>query len=449
MNNEPREKLRELIVEYGRSLCDDPRRCEALLKDYCGQYKREIFVLITALKNRVADDLIKAPTGVPQVMILARLVKRLEDELAMTAEAAQWAVESWVLALAAVTLDEDSYRQAVPFFKQAVQHFAQAATDAKQAVKLLIDAMLGAGLEPSIIAKMKPHALRFIQEMQSGKIDLTEAPAVPPRASVALPTTPVLKPLSVFRDRLRDGSTGPAMIVIPAGGFWMGSPDNEVEREDNERRHRVLITRPFAIGQYAVTVKEYDHFCEDQRKTKPEYAVWDRGNSLVIRGNRPVINVDWFDALTYARWLSVQTGQNYRLPTEAEWEYAARAGTETAFWWGNDISPDQANYHGDFTYHYGLEGIYRKQTVPVDQFEPNPWGLYQVHGNVYEWTGSQYDENYGGVENQYANEKYSGPLAVRGGHWDTDPGCLRSACRARLYPYIRFNIQGFRLARSL
>ena len=79
MNNEPREKLRELIVEYGRSLCDDPRRCEALLKDYCGQYKREIFVMIAALKNRVADDLLKAPAGVPQVMILARLVKRLED----------------------------------------------------------------------------------------------------------------------------------------------------------------------------------------------------------------------------------------------------------------------------------------------------------------------------------------------------------------------------------
>ncbi len=302
MNNEPREKLRELIVEYGRSLCDDPRRCEALLKDYCGQYKREIFVLITAQKNRVADDLIKAPIGVPQVMILARLVKRLEDELAMTAEAAQWAVESWVLALAAVTFDEDSYRQAVPFFKQTVQHFAQVVTDAKQAVKLLIDAMLGAGLDPSIIAKMKPHALRFIQEVQSGKIELTEATATPPRVVVAPPTPPVLKPLSIFHDQLRDGGAGPAMIVIPAGEFWMGSPESEAEREDNERRHRVKIERPFAIGRYTVTVKEYDHFCEDQRKTKPEYADWDRGSNLVIRGIRPVINVDWFDALTYARW---------------------------------------------------------------------------------------------------------------------------------------------------
>ncbi len=103
MNDLPRQKLRELIIEYGRSLCDDPRRCEALLKDYCGQYKREIFVLVSALKNRVADDLLKTSASVPQSILLARLHKRLEEELAMTAEAAHWAVESWALALGVIT----------------------------------------------------------------------------------------------------------------------------------------------------------------------------------------------------------------------------------------------------------------------------------------------------------------------------------------------------------
>ncbi len=102
MNDEPRQKLRELIIEYGRSLCDDPRRCEALLKDYCGQYKREIFVLVGALRNRVADDLLKASSGVPQSILLARLNKQLEEELAMTPEAAHWAVESWALALGVI-----------------------------------------------------------------------------------------------------------------------------------------------------------------------------------------------------------------------------------------------------------------------------------------------------------------------------------------------------------
>lgn len=103
MNDLPRQKLRELIIQYGRSLCDDPRRCEALLKDYCGQYKREIFVLVSALKNRVADDLLKTSASVPQPILLARLNRQLEEELAMTAEAAHWAVESWALALGAIT----------------------------------------------------------------------------------------------------------------------------------------------------------------------------------------------------------------------------------------------------------------------------------------------------------------------------------------------------------
>ncbi len=99
MHDLPRQKLRELIIEYGRSLCDDPRRCEALLKDYCGQYKREIFVLVSALKNRVAEDLINASAGVPLALVLGRLIQSLEDELGLAENAARWAVESWALAL--------------------------------------------------------------------------------------------------------------------------------------------------------------------------------------------------------------------------------------------------------------------------------------------------------------------------------------------------------------
>ncbi|MFZ4789826.1 MAG: formylglycine-generating enzyme family protein [Candidatus Competibacteraceae bacterium] len=372
MHNEPCEKLRELIVEYGRSLCDDPRRCEPLLKDYCGQYKREIFVLITAMKNRVAEDLLKTSAGVPHVLLLARLIKRLEDELAMTTEAAQWAVESWALALGVID-------QPMPVIKPA--------------------------------------------------------PA-PPTPSVAIPSPPLKKGgkggfLSVFRDQLRDGSPGPATIVIPAGEFWMGSPESEVGWSSNERRHRVKIEWPFAIGQYAVTFEEYDRFCADRGRTKPEDQSWGRGN-------RPVINVSWVDALDYTEWLSAQIGQPYRLPTEAEWEYAARAGTETTFWWGNDISPDQANYGG----RHG-------KTVPVDQFQPNPWGLYQVHGNVWEWTGSQYDANYGGAEMLCINKNTDGLFSMRGGSWNIHPAWVRSATRTRGSPAYRGYDAGFRLARSL
>jgi formylglycine-generating enzyme required for sulfatase activity len=374
MNNEPREKLRESIVEYGRSLCDDPRRCEALLKDYCGQYKREIFVLISALKNRVADDLLKTSAGVPQILLLARLIKRLEDELAMTAEAAQWGVESWALALGVID-------QPMPVIKPAPTP-----------------------LTPS---------------------------AVPSPISVASLVHPVLAPLSVFRDRLRDGSNGPVMIAIPAGEFWMGSPENEADRSGDERRHRVKIERPFAIGQYAVTFDEYDRFCADRGRTKPEDQSWGRGN-------RPVINVDWLNALDYTEWLLAQTGQNYRLLTETEWEYAARAGTETAFWWGNDISPDQANYEFN-----------RMKTVPVDRFQPNPWGLYQVHGNVWEWTGSQYGVKYSGAEMLCINKNTSSTLSVRGGAWNNRSVGVRSASRFGNNPAERISNRGFRLARSL
>ncbi len=128
MNDEPRQKLCELIVEYGRSLCNDPRRCEGLLKDYCGNHKREIFVLVSALKKKVTDDLLKPSAGVPQEMVMGRLRKRLEDELALTAEAAHWAVESWALALGFITVP-------TPIVKAAAQ--AQPLTVSPKTVPLV------------------------------------------------------------------------------------------------------------------------------------------------------------------------------------------------------------------------------------------------------------------------------------------------------------------------
>ena len=392
MHDEPRQKLRELIIEYGRSLCDDPRRCEALLKDYCGQHKREIFVLVSALKNRVAEDLIKTSAGVPLALVMGRLNQRLEDELGLAEDAARWAVETWTLALGMPVVPTERLRPAP---------------------------------EP-------PRVERRVKGVE------------PPRRPIAppVPSSSPLKPFTVFRDQLRDGGDGPAMIVIPAGEFWMGSPESEAERKSNERRHRVKIELPFAIGQYAVTFDEYDCFCAALGRRKPEDEGWGRSN-------QPVINVNWYDAMEYTRWLSARTGQAYRLPTEAEWEYAARAGTETAFWWGDSITTDQANYDGNCIYCAGQKGIYRKKTVPVDQFQSNPWGLYQVHGNVWEWTSSPYDESYRGAEMQCATKNESRLLTARGGSWGSDPDWARSAHRFGSVPTSRNFDRGFRLARSL
>ncbi|MDG4595576.1 MAG: formylglycine-generating enzyme family protein [Candidatus Contendobacter sp.] len=211
----------------------------------------------------------------------------------------------------------------------------------------------------------------------------------------------------------------------------MGSPESEIGRYSNECQHRVKIEQPFAIGQYAVTFDEYDHFCAATVQWKPEDAGWGRGN-------RPVINVSWRDALDYTEWLSARTGQVYRLPTEAEWEYTARAGTETAFWWGDSITINQANY-----------GRNHNGTVPVDRFQPNLWGLYQVHGNVWEWTSSCYDEDYGGTEMRYVSKNEVGSLAVRGGSWNNGSDRLRSAYRNRHTLTFRSFSIGFRLVRSL
>ncbi|WP_281383681.1 formylglycine-generating enzyme family protein [Candidatus Competibacter phosphatis] len=171
------------------------------------------------------------------------------------------------------------------------------------------------------------------------------------------------------------------------------------------------------------------------------------------RGDRPVIRVSWHDAVAYTKWLSKQTGQDYRLPTEAEWEYAARAGTETPFWTGCCVTTAQANYNGNYGYGTSDCGArtedYRAKTTSVGSFTPNPWKLHDTMGNVWEWTCSVYDENYGGAELKCANSDTFGAMAVRGGSWSNRLARVRSAGRGWDTPTYRFNYLGFRLARSI
>jgi formylglycine-generating enzyme required for sulfatase activity len=245
-----------------------------------------------------------------------------------------------------------------------------------------------------------------------------------------------------FRDTLKDGGQGPVMVVIPGGRFLMGSPPDEPERRDDERQHEVEVAS-FVMGKYAVTFEEYDRFVVATKREKPEDQGWGRGQ-------RPVINVTWFDAIAYAEWLSQQTGQTYRLPTEAEWEYAARAGTTTPFYFGTTISTDQANYDGNYTYGRGQKGVCREKTIEVGQFPANAWGLYDMHGNAWEWTGSEYDKNYGGAELRIVGDPdSSGHRMLRGGSWSHRPLGLRSAARNGGDPRARGNLVGFRLARTL
>ncbi len=251
---------------------------------------------------------------------------------------------------------------------------------------------------------------------------------------------------AVFRDPMASGGEGPEMVVIPARSFLMGSPDDEPEPDSDEGpQHRVTIAHPFALGRYAVTFDKYDAFCAATGRQKPDDAGWGRGR-------RPAINVSWGDASAYCAWLSGETGAAYRLPSEAEWEYAARAGTTTPFWWGRAITPDQANYNGTYAYTGGgAKGVWRQKTEPVDAFQPNPWGLYQVHGNVREWCQDAWNDSYQGAPTDgSAWEAGDTSRAVlRGGSWSNVALVLRSAFRSWFWRVNRYNNVGFRLARTL
>jgi formylglycine-generating enzyme required for sulfatase activity len=251
-----------------------------------------------------------------------------------------------------------------------------------------------------------------------------------------------LKPKESFTDCF----DCPEMVVVPAGSFIMGSPPKEPERFNDEAQVRVSIAAPFAAGKYAVTFDEWDACVADRgcNGYKPNDQGWGRGK-------HPVINVNWEEAKAYAAWLSRKTGKSYRLLSEAEREYVTRAGTQTPFWWGSAITPTQANYDGNYTYAGGgSKGENRRRTVPVDSFEPNPWGFYNVHGNVSEWTEDCWnDTNSGNPGDDRAKTTGTCTQRVaRGGSWLTDPGRLRSAARGGRFVDDRFS-HGFRLARTL
>jgi formylglycine-generating enzyme required for sulfatase activity len=222
----------------------------------------------------------------------------------------------------------------------------------------------------------------------------------------------------------------------------MGSSDSETGRYTIERAHEVTVN-DFVIGQYAVSFAEYDVFVKATSGRKPSDNGWGRGL-------RPVIHVSWKDALSYAAWLSEQTGFAYRLATEAEWEYACRAGTTTAFATGEFISTDQANFNGSLD--YGMEtqvGLHRKQTVEVGSFAANPFGLYDMHGNVWEWTASSYSEDYNGEELRCFDAKIDTYRMLRGGSWVNTKRSVRSASRIRRDANDRADFIGFRLARDV
>ena len=248
-------------------------------------------------------------------------------------------------------------------------------------------------------------------------------------------------------ESFKDCPNCPEMVVVPAGSFTMGSPESEPGHLSAEGpQHKVTISKPFAAGKFGVTFAEWDAGSADSGGGF--YIPSDQGWG---KGDRPVINVHWIDAQAYVQWLSRKTGKTYRLLTEAEREYVTRAGTTTPFWWGASISTSQANYDGNYAYAGGSNGEYRRETLPVKSFQPNPWGLYQVHGNVWEWVEDCWEDSYHGApdDGSARTSRNCGVRVVRGASWNFGPQYLRAAYRFGGDASIRGNTLGFRVARTL
>jgi len=229
----------------------------------------------------------------------------------------------------------------------------------------------------------------------------------------------------------------PEMVYITGGTFTMGSPPSEADRGSDETQHQVTVS-DFYMGKYEVTFEQYDAFCDATGRTKPD----DAGRG---RGTQPVINVSWDDATAYCEWLSGQTGKTYRLPTEAEWEYACRAGTTTPFNTGNCLSTSQANYNGDCPYGSCSKGEYRRKTMPVGSFSANAYGLHNMHGNVWEWCSDWYGDYSTGVQTNPKGAASGSDRVTRGGGWGSSANICRSALRYLNTPDNRENSFGFRL----
>ncbi len=226
------------------------------------------------------------------------------------------------------------------------------------------------------------------------------------------------------------------MRWIAPGRFWMGSPEHEPMRRSDETLHQVTLTRGLWLAETACT-----------------QALWQAvsgGNPADFRDDpeNPVERVSWDDCQAFIRQANQHLSDDFRLrlPTEAEWEYACRAGTRTPFGFGEELTPELANYDANYPYHTGEKGEYRQKTLPVHQFQPNPWGLYQMHGNVWEWCADWYADYPAGAAVNPGGPEQGRSRVLRGGSWVDYGRSLRAAYRDRGAPDGRSHSFGLRLA---
>ena len=278
------------------------------------------------------------------------------------------------------------------------------------------------------------------------------------------------------------------MLWIPPGRFWMGSPQSEPERLEREGPQHLVQLQGFFMGQTPITQAQWREVAGwqplpaerwgreldpepsyFQPRRNPKARSFSEGRFSLLPGEassdlRPVENVSWEDAMEFCNRLSQRTGRSYTLPSEAQWEYACRAGTSTPFSFGATITTQLGNYNGNLPYPNGPKGDYRRQTTPVAMFPANAWGLHDMHGNVWEWCLDPWHENYEGapidgsawlkaaeqsniVSTKAGNDssRDDSMRLLRGGSWNFNPGDCRSAFRGHGRPDVARDLVGFRV----
>ncbi len=269
-----------------------------------------------------------------------------------------------------------------------------------------------------------------------------------PRLEALSPPERLAAPPAIWRvpgglTAFTDCARCPQMVVVPAGEFTMGSPPAD---QQAETQHRVTIAAPFAVSKFEITFAQWDacvkdHGCGGYR---PQDEGWGRGN-------RPVVNLSWENARDYTLWLGAKTHKPYRLLSEAEWEYAARAGTTTAFSFGATISPSQANFDGSPD-GSGPSEVNRQKTMPVGSFPANAFGLHDMHGNAYEWVEDCWHDDYTAKAptdgSAWMEDGCRGHVG-RGGSWEDSQSELRSSARSGGYKDELSSTDGLRIARGL
>ena len=286
---------------------------------------------------------------------------------------------------------------------------------------------------------LNDESASLLREVASGFLSILRGDNAPTEVPVARPNVVDRSRTLADGEVFRDNCEGcPEMVVVPAGRFRMGCVSGRACGGDERPVHEVEVSS-FALGVYEVTFEEYDRFVQATGHRRAGDHGWGRGR-------RPVVDVSWNDAVAYASWLSEETGESYRLPSESEWEYAARAGSTTRYSWGQDIGRNRANCDGCGSRWDADE------TAPAGSFAANGWGVHDMHGNVWEWVADCWHENYARAPRDgtaWTRGGNCGRRVLRGGSWNNVPAILRSAYRINYDAGARSVGFGFRVSRTL